>query len=51
MSEKIDLEEYDDAWKSTLDCVEGMKTKLSHLKNLIPEMLKEPAGRFEEEEE
>ena len=51
MNEKVDTKEYEAAWESVLDCVDGMKEKFSQSKDVISKMLKELAERVESEEE
>ena len=50
MTEKADAKEYEAAWKSVLDCVDGMKEEFSWSKNVIAKMLRELAEKVESEE-
>ena len=50
MTEKIDPKEYEAAWESVLDCVDGMKEEFSWSKNVISKMLRELAEKVESEE-
>ena len=48
-TEKVDPVEYEAAWDSALDCVDGMKEKLSWSKDVIPKMLRKLAEKVESE--
>ena len=50
MTENIDPKEYEAAWESVLDCVDGMKDEFSQSKDVIPKMLRELAEKVENEE-
>ena len=50
MTEKVDPKEYEVAWESVLDCVDGMKEEFSWSKNVIAKMLRELAEKVESEE-
>ena len=50
MTEKVDPEEYEAAWESVLDCVDGMKEEFSWSKDVIAKMLRELAEKVESEE-
>ena len=50
MTEKIDPKEYEAAWESVLDCVDGIKEEFSWSKNVIAKMLRELAEKVESEE-
>ena len=50
MTKKIDRKEYEAAWESVLDCVEGMKEEFSWSKDVIANMLGELAEEVESEE-
>ena len=50
MTEKVDPIEYEAAWESVLDCVDGMKEEFSWSKNVIAKMLRELAEKVESEE-
>ena len=47
MSEKVDPKEYDAAWESVLDCVDGMKEEFCSSKDVIAKMLRELAQEVE----
>ena len=49
MTEKVDPKEYEAAWESVLNCVDGMKEKFSWSKDLISEMLRKLAENVERE--
>ena len=51
MTEKIDPKEYEAAWESVLDCVDGMKEEFSWSKDVIAEMLRELAEKVKSEED
>ena len=51
MTEKIDQNEYEAAWESVLDCVEGMKEEFSWSKDVIAKMLRELAETVESEKD
>ena len=51
MTEKIDPKEYEAAWESVLDCVDGMKEEFIWSKDLIAEILRELAVKVESEED
>tara|TARA_Y100000766_G_scaffold264264_1_gene256935 strand:- start:1547 stop:1705 length:159 start_codon:yes stop_codon:yes gene_type:complete len=50
MTKKIDRKEYEAAWESVLDCVDGMKEEFSWSKDVIANMLRELADEVESEE-
>ena len=50
MAEKIDPKEYEAAWESVLDCVDGMKEEFSWSKDVIAKMLRKIAEKIESEE-
>ena len=50
MTEKVDPKEFEAAWESVLDCVDGMKEEFSWSKNVIAKMLRELAEKVESEE-
>ena len=50
MTEKVDPKEYEAAWESVLDCVDGMKEEFSWSKDVITKMLRELAEKVESEE-
>ena len=50
MTEKVDPKEYEAAWESVFDCVDGMKEEFSCSKDLITKMLRELAEKVESEE-
>ena len=50
MTEKVDPKEYEAAWESVLDCVDGMKEEFIWSKNVIAKMLRELAEKVESEE-
>ena len=50
MTKKIDRKEYEAAWESVLDCVEGMKEEFNWSKDVIANMLRELADEVESEE-
>ena len=50
MTEKVDAKEYEAAWESVLDCVDGMKEEFSWSKNVIAKMLRELAEKVERKE-
>ena len=45
MTEKVDPKEYEVAWESVLDCVDGMKEEFSWSKDVIAKMLRELAEK------
>ena len=47
MTEKVDPKEYEAAWESVLDCVDGMKEEFSWSKDFIAKMLRELAEKVE----
>ena len=51
MTEKVDPKEYEAAWESVLDCVDGMKEEFSWSKDVIAKMLRELAEEVESEED
>ncbi len=51
MAEKVDLKEYEAAWESVLDCVDGMIDEFSWSKDVIAKMLRELAEKVENEED
>ena len=51
MTEKIDPKEYEAAWESVLDSLDGRKEEFSWSKNLIAKMLRELAEKVESEED
>ena len=51
MTKKIDPKEYEAAWESVLDCVDGMKEEFSWSKDVIAKMLRELAEKVESEED
>ena len=48
---KIAHEQYEAAWESVLDCVDGMKEEFSWSKDVIAKMLRELAEKIEREED
>ena len=50
MTEKVDPKEYEAAWESVLDCVDGMKEEFSWSKDVIAKMLRELTENVESEE-
>ena len=50
MTEKLDPKEYQAAWESVLDCVDGMKEEFSWSKDVIAKMLRQLAQKVESEE-
>ena len=50
MTEKVDPTEYEAAWESVLDCVDGMKVEFHWSKDVIAKMLRELAKKVESEE-
>ena len=50
MTRQLDPKEYEAAWESVLDCVDGMKEELSWSKDMIAKMLRELAEKVEREE-
>ena len=48
-TEKVDPKEYEAAWESVLDCVDGMKEEFSWSKDVIAKMLRELAEKVESE--
>ena len=50
MTEKVDPKEYEAAWESVLDCVDGMKEEFSWSKDVIAKMLRKIAEKIESEE-
>ena len=50
MTEKVDPKEYEAAWESVLDCVDGMKEEFSWSKDVIAKRLRELAEKVESEE-
>ena len=51
ITEKVDPKEYEAAWESVLDCVDGMKEEFSWSKDVIAKMLRELAEKVESEED
>ena len=51
MTEKVDPNEYEAAWESVLDCVDGMKEEFSWSKDVIAKMLRELAETVESEKD
>ena len=51
ITEKVDPKEYEAAWESVLDCVDGMKEEFSWSKDVITKMLRELAEKVESEED
>ena len=49
MSEKVNPTEYEAAWESVLDCVEGMKEEFRWPKDVIANMIGEFAEKVERE--
>ena len=49
MTEKVDPKEYEAAWDSVLDCVDGMKEEFSWSKDVIAKMLRKLAEKVENE--
>ena len=47
MSEKVNPTEYEAAWESVLDCVDGMKEEFKWSKDVIAKMLRELAEEVE----
>ena len=50
MAKKIYAKEYEAAWESVLDCVDGMKEEFRWSKDVIANMLRELAKKVESEE-
>ena len=50
MSEKVNPTEYEAAWESVLDCVDGMKEEFKWSKDVIAKMLRELAEEVEKQE-
>ena len=48
---KVNPEEYDAAWESVMDCVNGTKEEFSWSKDVITKMLRELAEKVESEED
>ena len=48
---KVEPKEYEAAWESVLDCVDGMKEEFRWSKDVIAKMLRELAEKVESEEE
>ena len=48
---KVNPEEYEVAWESVMDCVDGMKEEFRWSKDIIAKMLRELAEKVEREEE
>ena len=44
---KIDPKEYEAAWESVMDCVDGMQEEFSWSKDVIAKMLRELAEKVE----
>ena len=51
MTEKVNPKEYEAAWETFLDCVDGMKEEFSWAKNVIIKMLRELAEKIESEKD
>ena len=51
MTEKVDPNEYEAAWESVLDCVDGVKEEFSWSKGVISKMLRELAETVESEKD
>ena len=51
MTEKVDPKEYEAAWVSVSDCVDGMKEEFSWSKYVIATMLRELAKKVEGQED
>ena len=51
MPKRINPDEYEAAWESVLDCVDGMKEEFNWSKDVIAKMLRELAEKIESEEE
>ncbi len=51
MSKKVGPKEYEVAWRSVLDCVDGIKEELSWSKDVTAKILIELAGKIENEED
>ena len=47
---KVDPKEYEAAWESVMDCVDGMKEEFSWSKDVIAKMLRELAEKVESNE-
>ena len=48
---KLNPEEYEAAWESVMDCVDGMKEEFSWSKYVIAQMLRELAEKVEGEKD
>ena len=48
---KVNPEEYEAAWESVMDCVDGMKEEFSWSKDVIAKMLRELAEKVESEKD
>ena len=48
---KVNSEEYEAAWESVMDCVDGMKEEFSWSKDVIAKMLRELAEKVESEKD
>ena len=47
---KVDPKEYETAWESVMDCVDGMKEEFSWSKDVIAKVLREPVEKVESDE-
>ena len=50
MSQKIDPKEYEAAWESVLDCVDGMKEEFKWSNDVIANMLRELSKKVDSKE-
>ena len=51
MTEKVDSKEYEAAWASVLNCVDGIKEEFSWSKHVIAKRLRHLAEKVESKEE
>ena len=51
MTEQIDPKEYEAAWESVLDCVDGTKEEISQSKHVISKLIRELAEKVERKRE
>ena len=51
MTEKVDPREYEAAWESVLDCVDGMQEEFRQSKNEIAKIIRELPEKVESEED
>ena len=48
---KVNSDEYEAAWESVMDCVDGMKEEFRWSKDVIAKMLRELAEKVESEKD